>query len=165
MLDGVQGSLASSRYAPLTPSAPPKSRVPAERERPKACAGGSMAVSLDGVMVPMKNGGRQAKRAQAAEEGKYTRGPAGNKEVGCGTLSFYDEEGERLATIRMARMPEVKKATLFFTLNREDFSFVIHLDRQPRTSRRREAQTGSRARSGSRSERTLDAVEHEDIRI
>ena len=33
---------------------------------------------------------------------------------------------------------------LFFTLNREDFSFVIHLDRQPRTSRRREAQTGSR---------------------
>ena len=37
-----------------------------------------------------------------------------------------------------------------FTLNREDFSFVIHLDRQPRTSRRREAQTGSRARSGSR---------------
>ena len=51
-------------------------------------------------------------------------------------------------------------AVLFFTLNREDFSFVIHLDRQPRTSRRREAQTGSRARSGSRSERTLDAVEH-----
>ena len=26
---------------------------------------------------------------------------------------------------------------LFFILNREDFSFVIHLDRQPRTSRRR----------------------------
>ena len=54
----------------------------------------------------------------------------------------------------------VGTAVLFFTLNREDFSFVIHLDRQPRTSRRREAQTGSRARSGSRSERTLDAVEH-----
>ena len=53
-----------------------------------------------------------------------------------------------------------KSKLLFFTLNREDFSFVIHLDRQPRTSRRREAQTGSRARSGSRSERTLDAVEH-----
>ena len=55
-----------------------------------------------------------------------------------------------------ARAPQV----LFITLNCEDFSFVIHLDRQPRTSRRREAQTGSRARSGSRSERTLDAVEH-----
>ena len=52
------------------------------------------------------------------------------------------------------------RSVVVFTLNREDFSFVIHLDRQPRTSRRREAQTGSRARSGSRSERTLDAVEH-----
>ena len=56
--------------------------------------------------------------------------------------------------------PTALGPVLFFTLNREDFSFVIHLDRQPRTSRRREAQTGSRARSGSRSERTLDAVEH-----
>ena len=56
--------------------------------------------------------------------------------------------------------PHPRMLVLFFTLNREDFSFVIHLDRQPRTSRRREAQTGSRARSGSRSERTLDAVEH-----
>ena len=51
-----------------------------------------MAVSLDGVMVPMKNGGRQAERRQPRRES-----------VGCGTLSFYDEEGERLATIRMAR--------------------------------------------------------------
>ena len=49
---------------------------------------------------------------------------------------------------------------LFITLNREDFSFVIHLDRQPRTTEDGTAQTGSRARSGSRSERTLDAVEH-----
>ena len=57
-------------------------------------------------------------------------------------------------------MSTLESLLLFFTLNREDFSFVIHLDRQPRTSRRREAQTGSRARSGSRSERTLDAVEH-----
>ena len=28
------------------------------------------------------------------------------------------------------------RTLLFFTLNREDFSFVIHLDRQPRTSGR-----------------------------
>ena len=62
-------------------------------------------------------------------------------------LAHYGVEGRRIQV-------------LFITLNREDFSFVIHLDRQPRTSRRREAQTGSRARSGSRSERTLDAVEH-----
>ena len=31
---------------------------------------------------------------------------------------------------------------LFITLNREDFSFVIHLDRQPRTSRRRRRRQG-----------------------
>ena len=59
-----------------------------------------------------------------------------------------------------AECRRLAERVLFITLNREDFSFVIHLDRQPRTSRRREAQTGSRARSGSRSERTLDAVEH-----
>ena len=58
-----------------------------------------------------------------------------------------------LSTSEMVRRA-VASSLLFFTLNREDFSFVIHLDRQPR----REAQTGSR--SGSRSERTLDAVEH-----
>ena len=67
-------------------------------------------------------------------------------------LSLHEEESPV--------MSNVVGRVLFFTLNREDFSFVIHLDRQPRTSRRREAQTGSRARSGSRSERTLDAVEH-----
>ena len=100
-------------------------RVPAEAV--------SMAVSLDGVMVPMKNGQRQTKRAQAAEEGKYTRGPAGNKEVGCGTLSFYDEEGERLSTIRMARMPEVKKATLKAMLSKD---YIIEPMPIPGTSTR-----------------------------
>ena len=70
---------------------------------------------------------------------------------GIRTASLFDAE------LQKGMSPE---AVLFFTLNHEDFSFVIHLDRQPRTSRRREAQTGSRARSGSRSERTLDAVEH-----
>ena len=69
--------------------------------------------------------------------------------------------GGSLKTILSSGYPSSQRIqVLFFILNREDFSFVIHLDRQPRTSRRREAQTGSRARSGSRSERTLDAVEH-----
>jgi hypothetical protein len=72
----------------------------------------SIGVSLDGVMVPMKKGMRKEKRNQAVEEEKYARGPAGNKEVGCATVSFYDEEGERLKTVRMARMPESKKTTL-----------------------------------------------------
>ena len=70
-----------------------------------------------------------------------------------------DRSSNRTASDRSPSTP-FRVLLLFFILNREDFSFVIHLDRQPRTSRRREAQTGSRARSGSRSERTLDAVEH-----
>jgi hypothetical protein len=72
----------------------------------------SMAVSLDGVMVPMKDGAREAKRAQARAAGKRTKGPAGYQEVGCASISFYDADGERLSTLRMARMPEAKKATL-----------------------------------------------------
>ncbi len=72
----------------------------------------SMAVSLDGVMVSMRHGERQSKRERAAASGKQTKGPAGYKETGCGTLSFYDVDGERLETRRMARMPEHKKATL-----------------------------------------------------
>lgn len=72
----------------------------------------AMAVSLDGVLVPMKDGDRQEKREQAQTDGKQTKGPSGYKEVGCGTVSFYDEDGNRLCTRRMARMPEHKKTTL-----------------------------------------------------
>jgi hypothetical protein len=79
----------------------------------------TLAASLDGVMVPMKDGERQAKRAQARVEGKETRGPAGYQEVGCATLSFYDADGERLSTVRFARMPEAKKATLKSSLSAE----------------------------------------------
>ena len=72
----------------------------------------SMAASLDGVMVPMKDGAREAKRAQARAAGRRTKGPAGYQEVGCASVSFYDAEGERLDTVRFARMPEAKKVTL-----------------------------------------------------
>jgi len=79
----------------------------------------SLAVSLDGVMVPMKDGAREAKRVEAKAAGRRTKGPAGYQEVGCATLSFYDVEGERLSTLRFARMPESKKATLKSTLAAE----------------------------------------------
>lgn len=71
-----------------------------------------VGISLDGVLVPVKEGDRKEKRERASEEGKRTRGPAGYEEVGCGTLTFYDKEGALLSTIRQARMPEAKKATL-----------------------------------------------------
>jgi hypothetical protein len=70
-----------------------------------------------GVMVPMKDGERLAKRMHAQNNGRRPRGPAGYQEVGCGTLSFHDADGERLSTIRLARMPEAKKATLKLQLS------------------------------------------------
>jgi hypothetical protein len=59
-----------------------------------------IAISLDGVMAPMKDAKRAAKRQVAAEEGRLTRGPAGYREVGCGTLSFCDSAGEMIAAVR-----------------------------------------------------------------
>lgn len=72
----------------------------------------SVAVSLDGVMAPMIEGKRLEKREQTAAEGRLTRGPAGYKEIGCGTLSFCDANGEMLSSVRFARAPEENKATL-----------------------------------------------------
>jgi hypothetical protein len=79
----------------------------------------SMGVSLDGVMAPMKDGDRQGKREQAQAQGKSPSGPAGYQEVGCGTISYYDRDGERLGTRRMARMPETHKGTLKSQLTAE----------------------------------------------
>ena len=79
----------------------------------------SVAISLDGVMTPMKDGERSEKRERAAEAGKQTRGPAGYQEVGCGTISLYDRDGNRLGTVRFARMPEAGKATLKGMLTEE----------------------------------------------
>jgi hypothetical protein len=72
----------------------------------------SMAVSLDGVLVPTTDGDGPAKRAQMAEEGRVAQGPAGYREVGCGTMSFCDAEGEMISAIRIGRMPEPNKTTL-----------------------------------------------------
>lgn len=85
----------------------------------------SMAVSLDGVMAPMKDGKRQAKRHDAMSQGKSPSGPAGYQEVGCATLSYYDRFGARLVTRRMARMPETKKATLKSQLTAEVMGALI----------------------------------------
>lgn len=81
----------------------------------------AVGVSLDGVQVPMKDGDRTEKRSQ---EEKRPQGPAGFKEVGCGTVSLYDREGNRLETKRFARMPEHKKETLKSQLEAEVRSIV-----------------------------------------
>jgi len=64
----------------------------------------TVAVSLDGVKIPVKDG--------EATAGKYWRGPCKFQEVGCATLSLYDADGDRLRTVRMARMPENYKKTV-----------------------------------------------------
>jgi hypothetical protein len=110
--------------------------VPWERQRPHLEAAlrhqeavpneaVAMAVSLDGVMAPMKDGARQAKRHQALAKGQSPSGPAGYQEVGCATVSYYDRQGERLGTRRMARMPEPNKATLKQQLTAEVMGALI----------------------------------------
>lgn len=80
-----------------------------------------LALSVDGVMAPMKGLGRSAKRERP---GKHASGPAGNKEVGCGTVVLYDAEGDRLHTWRYGRMPESKKVTLQQELEAEVASIL-----------------------------------------
>ncbi|HET9450766.1 MAG TPA: hypothetical protein VFO83_07795 [Aggregicoccus sp.] len=79
----------------------------------------SVAVSLDGILTPMREGGRAQKRATQQQQGLLTRGAAGYREVGCATLSFFDKEGDFLRAVRLGRMPEVKKKTLKAMLRQE----------------------------------------------
>lgn len=79
----------------------------------------TVAVSLDGVLVPMKDGRSQEKRAATRAKGILAKGPAGYNEASCGTLTFYDGAGEPLQTRRLARMPESGKTTLKASLTSE----------------------------------------------
>ncbi len=79
----------------------------------------TVAVSLDGVMTPMKDASRSAKREATFARGKHRQGPAGYQEAGCATVSFYNAVGERLSSVCMARMPEATKATLKAMLENE----------------------------------------------
>jgi hypothetical protein len=80
-----------------------------------------MAISVDGVMAPIRGADKQEK---AEQPGKHASGPTGYKEVGCGTVSLYDQEAERLQTVRYARMPESKKVTLQQQLETEVSSIL-----------------------------------------
>ena len=73
-----------------------------------------MAVSLDGVMVPMKAGQRKDETGRAAATGKPTRGPAG---LIC-EAAVRHRDGLRspaaqpLHTVRMGECRNPKKATI-----------------------------------------------------
>jgi len=89
----------------------------------------AVLLSLDGILVPMKDGNRQQKRRAARARGKETRGPAGYREASSGTLSFVDAQGERVGETRyVGRMPEKNKKTLKESLEDE----LLHvLDLRP----------------------------------
>jgi len=82
-----------------------------------------VAVSLDGVMGPDKDGQREAKATREAAKAqglsRAPSGPAGYREVGCGTVTLYDDEGHRLDTVCYGRAPASKKKTLTAQLDAE----------------------------------------------
>jgi hypothetical protein len=94
-----------------------------------------LACSLDGVLVPDRDAQREAKAvredAKKTGLGKKACGPAGYREVGCGTITLYeppedvtskdpDERSpQRLDTVRYARAPEYKKKSLTEQLDAE----------------------------------------------
>lgn len=81
----------------------------------------TVSVSLDGIMIPLNKkieNGYQApelgdnpsdKEKKDYEEKKEK---AFYREASCAAINFYDEEGERLSTLRFGRMPEGGKKTL-----------------------------------------------------
>jgi hypothetical protein len=82
----------------------------------------ALGVSLDGVLIPMKREQKDDSEdpgAEAEEQEKKKRGPRDYKEAACGTVSFYDAEGERIETVRYARAPEHKKKILKSQLTAE----------------------------------------------
>ena len=72
----------------------------------------AVSVQLDGVMALLVSGRREALRQQARAEGRKVGGPIGKEECSVGALVFYDSSGDRLRTVRVARMPEPEKAGL-----------------------------------------------------
>ena len=66
----------------------------------------TVAVSLDGVKVPMQSG-------------DVLPGDSRYEEASCGSISYYDKEGEPLGTRRYGRMPESKKLTMKSFLAKE----------------------------------------------
>ena len=78
----------------------------------------TIAVSLDGIMVRMKD----APNTPGAS--KSSSVPNGHREAATATVSLYDVTGARLHTVKLGRMPQSKKVTLHRQLERELKAFI-----------------------------------------
>ena len=76
---------------------------------PNAEAVDSIVVSLDGVMVPMKDAEPDPKKSDST----------GYREASAATVQLLGTDGERLHVIRFARMPEAHKVSLTTQLQAE----------------------------------------------
>ena len=119
-MGGMQPSRSSLDRLPRTLSTHWEAQREAQREEWESTlreyeqvpvAAAVVAFSVDGVMAPLK-AEAQLRQCKRQEAGKHGSGPAGYREVGCGTVSFYDAGGDRLHTLYYGRMPESKKVTL-----------------------------------------------------
>jgi hypothetical protein len=81
----------------------------------------TVSASLDGIMIPLNKvvaNGYQAPKLgdnpseQEQSDYKEQKEKAFYREASCAAITFYDNEGERLETIRFGRMPEAGKKTL-----------------------------------------------------
>lgn len=122
-LGAMQPSRSTLARLPRELSAPWEAHRPdweatLQRQEPVPPGATTMAVSVDGVLAPLKPQGAP-RSATPAAPGKHASGPTGYREVGCGTVSLYDAEGARLQTVRYARMPEAHKGPLAQQLQTE----------------------------------------------
>ena len=81
----------------------------------------TVSASLDGIMIPLNKAAANGYQApelgdnpseQEKKDYQEKQAKAFYREASCAAISFYDEEGERLTTLRFGRMPEAGKKTL-----------------------------------------------------
>lgn len=88
----------------------------------------AVSVQLDGVMALLVSDRRDMLKQVARDEGRKAGGPLGAAECSVGALVYLDVDGNRLSTVRVARMPEPGKAGL-----KEDLRTLLHqaLEKRP----------------------------------
>lgn len=82
----------------------------------------AVAISLDGVMVPIKEGECVERKSERSKKNNYELEEPSSvsyREASCGTMSLYGDIGDRIETRALGRMPEKGKLVLKSTLAEE----------------------------------------------